>query len=92
MDYKTVWKALETKLGCRIEPGGNHYRCRLFVDDVYVGWTTLPYSRKRPVGGHWLRNIMEAMYIDSATELREYGKCRRSYQEFVSKLKASGVI
>ena len=77
MDSNTVEKALR-KLGCTMSHGSRHRRCKLVVDGVLIGLTTLPKKPKRDIDRNWLAQIRQAVCLESDEELLDYGRCRRT--------------
>ncbi len=77
MDSNTVEKALR-KLGCDIRPGSRHKKCKLVIDGVLIGLTTLPKKPKRDINRNWLSQIKQAMCIDTDDELLDYARSRRT--------------
>jgi len=85
MDSKIVEKALQ-KIGCEITPGAKHRKCRLLIDGVWVGQTTLPQRPKRDINDNWVSQVRTAMRIQSNQELHALGSCNRSREEYLSGL------
>jgi hypothetical protein len=77
MDSTTIEKALG-KLGCEITPGSRHRKCKLVIDGVLIGLTTLPQKPKRVISRNWIAQIKRAVCIESDDELLDYGRCRRT--------------